>query len=429
MNKLIVPLMVFICSSHVENIVGIDPLHDQYGQLIFTTLVYRHGERSFEKTYPTDPYANVSKYWPMGLGGLSLVGIEREYILGKWLRDRYDRWLPKIYHVDDVFVQSSDFDRTIMSAQANLAGMYPSTFLTNDDLNKVPMLSFQPIPIHTVPIFVDNKISSFATCPKYLKEYNKLFDDSKIQKFYDQYQSMFEYIKNNSQLEMGKNAVTSTTLLFDVLFVETTFNYTLPKWTKSIYPEPLLTVVKQNIELPTHTLALKRLRGGALLNDIVHRMVEKKNRTLNPNRMIWIYSAHDSTIINLLDSMELFNYAIVPYGAVLMFELRLNKTGSYVVTLSYRNSTKHEPHLLHLPGCDSVACELDQFIDIIRPVLVTDWVAECNNDNENNWFDRTGFLVVLIIAAVIVIIILFLIATNKMEVCVRRTDFNRTVFQ
>lgn len=71
-------------------------------------------------------------------------------------------------------------------------------------------------------------------------------------------------------------------------------------------------------------------------------MVEKKNRTLIPNRILWIYSAHDSTIINLLDSLQLYNYALVPYAALLMFELRLNSTGSHVITVSFvRISNKY----------------------------------------------------------------------------------------
>lgn len=33
-------------------------------------------------------------------------------------------------------------------------------------------------------------------------------------------------------------------------------------WTRRIFPEPLLTVVKKNVELPTYTNILKRLKVG-----------------------------------------------------------------------------------------------------------------------------------------------------------------------
>lgn len=64
-------------------------------------------------------------------------------------------------------------------------------------------------------------------------------------------------------------------------------------------------------------------------------MYEKKNGTLSPNRMLWVYSAHDMTIANLLNAFELYEHLLVPYAAVLMIELRLNTTGNYVVTVSF----------------------------------------------------------------------------------------------
>lgn len=64
-------------------------------------------------------------------------------------------------------------------------------------------------------------------------------------------------------------------------------------------------------------------------------MNEKKNGILNPDRKLWIYSAHDGTIVHLLDTMKLYDRSIVPYAAILMIELRLNATGHYVVTVSF----------------------------------------------------------------------------------------------
>jgi len=54
-------------------------------------------------------------------------------------------------------------------------------------------------------------------------------------------------------------------------------------------------------------------------------MYEKKNGTLSPNRMLWVYSVHDTTIVNILNAFELYEHLLVPYAAVLMIELRLGK--------------------------------------------------------------------------------------------------------
>lgn len=54
----------------------------------------------------------------------------------------------EILHVYlQIFVRSTDYDRTLMSAEANLAGLYPP----NGSQVFEPNVQWQPIPVHTVP--------------------------------------------------------------------------------------------------------------------------------------------------------------------------------------------------------------------------------------------------------------------------------------
>lgn len=85
-------------------------------------------------------------------------------------------------------------------------------------------------------------------------------------------------------------------------------------------------------------LELSYLFSGPLLKKIITHMNDKKSGSLNPNRKLWIYSAHDTTLCNLLNTMRVYNNLPVPYASVLMIELRSNNTGNYVVTVSFEFS-------------------------------------------------------------------------------------------
>lgn len=52
-------------------------------------------------------------------------------------------------HPPQVYIRSTDFDRTLESAQANLAGLFPEAAPGS------PEADWKPIPVHTVPVSED----------------------------------------------------------------------------------------------------------------------------------------------------------------------------------------------------------------------------------------------------------------------------------
>ena len=71
----------------------------------------------------------------------------QHYELGKWLRQRYRTVINESYSKDEIYIQSTDVDRALMSALSNLAGLY--TPKTKQIWNK--NIAWQPIPVHTTP--------------------------------------------------------------------------------------------------------------------------------------------------------------------------------------------------------------------------------------------------------------------------------------
>ena len=78
--------------------------------------------------------------------------------LGKYLRKRYDDFISSDYIPQEILVKSTDYDRTIQSAHANLGSFYNITG------------EYFPIPIHSIKK-EDEESFRFPVqnCPKYEK--------------------------------------------------------------------------------------------------------------------------------------------------------------------------------------------------------------------------------------------------------------------
>ncbi|XP_050438376.1 prostatic acid phosphatase-like isoform X2 [Adelges cooleyi] len=419
MWKLALSLLLFLSHRHI--CLSSDPLADEYGELVFVSLLYRHGDRAITgESYPTDPYKNET-YWSVGYGQLTNEGKKRHFELGKWLRNRYQDFLPAIYSPDDIYIHSTSVDRAIMSAGSNLAGLYPpvGNQTWNADLGKL----WQPIPIHSLSPLEDNVLTYGDNCPRYRREFLKVLNSTEVRKFNKKHEELYSYIKKHTGMKM-KNQIYDVQFLYDVLLVETQYNYTLPNWTNSVYPEKLMEVSRKSFELQTHNSLLKKLCVGMLIKEIVINMNIKRNSTIKSSKKLWMYSAHDSNVAALLNALNVYNNELPPYAATVLFELRKNQTNSssYVVTVSYKNSSTHDPYLLHIPGCDSVACELDQFIDVVKPNFIDNWHEECHKEITSN--KRLWFYGVTIVFLLFVFIIFFVV-NRKAFLCYCGRDYQK----
>jgi len=81
----------------------------------------------------------------------SQVGRDNQYKNGQFLRQRYDKFLRETYHPDVVAVETTGVDRTIMSAQLQMAGMWPPVGEQQWNAN----LPWQPISMQIDPLKQD----------------------------------------------------------------------------------------------------------------------------------------------------------------------------------------------------------------------------------------------------------------------------------
>lgn len=164
--------------------------------------------------YPNDPYKD-EKLWPGGFGALTNIGKQQQFGLGKYLRRRYKDFISERYLPSEVYVRSTDSDRTLMSAQANLAGLYPPS---GEQVWK-SSLKWQPIPIHSMSMNNDFVLYPITSCPRFdflLEEY---FESPEMAVLLNEHQPLIDYLQKNSGYETILT-MTQIMLIYDTLFIE-----------------------------------------------------------------------------------------------------------------------------------------------------------------------------------------------------------------
>uniref|UniRef100_A0A6I8NE87 acid phosphatase n=1 Tax=Ornithorhynchus anatinus TaxID=9258 RepID=A0A6I8NE87_ORNAN len=106
--------------------------------------VYRHGDRAPPGSHPRDHHADA--VWPRGLQQLTRHGLRQHPLPGHPLPAGPRSDPHRLVH-PQLYVRGTDYDRTLLSAQANLAGLYPP----RPAKRWSPDGDWQPVPIHTVP--------------------------------------------------------------------------------------------------------------------------------------------------------------------------------------------------------------------------------------------------------------------------------------
>ncbi|XP_063045117.1 lysosomal acid phosphatase isoform X2 [Engraulis encrasicolus] len=309
---------------------------------------------------------------------VTLEGMKQHYELGQMLRKRYNGFLSDHYNRYEIHVRSTDYDRTLMSAEANLAGLYPPN---NTQVFEESVL-WQPIPVHTVPQS-EERLLSFPLdgCPRYNVLMNETEHSDIFLNVTEEYKDFLTMVRNVTGLK--KATLESIWSVHDTLYCERLHNMTLPSWVTPDVMETLRKLKNFGFQIMFGVYKQQekcRLQGGILLNQILtdmsaHAVAEPKD-TLKMN----VYSAHDTTIVALQSALDVFNGLQPPYASCHIFELWQEDDGSFTVSMFFRNDSSQDPYPLELAGCLR-DCSLQDFISLTRGVITTDWDKECEVPN------------------------------------------------
>ncbi|XP_069068014.1 testicular acid phosphatase homolog isoform X2 [Pleurodeles waltl] len=349
---------------------------------------------------------------------VTLIGMQQHYELGQYLKKRYQGFLSATYNRDEIYVCSTDLDRTLMSAETNLAGMYPPT--GKQIWN--PNLLWQPIPVHSVSWSEEQFLHfTLGNCPRFEELLKETVKSTQFQTLIKPYQDFIKKLINDTGysedflISKGK-----LWIVYDTLLCEEIHKLALPTWAT---PDVRATLLKVSQILVKALFGLykqeekSRLQGGRLVDAILKNFTDFV--TTPTKRKMIIYSAHDTTLLALQIALNVFNDQLPPYAACHIFELHQEDNGQYSIDMFYRNHTGTNPHALLLPGCGT-PCTLQRFSDLVSPIIVKDWKKECGIQDGNCTNGTIIGLAVTVSLMGLIIIILLILYCRKSPECLSR---------
>ncbi|KAF3423609.1 hypothetical protein E2986_12476 [Frieseomelitta varia] len=353
-------------------------------ELKLVNVIFRHGDRtpdaSDDEKYPNDPYLNYS-YYPMGRGQLTNTGKMREYTLGLFLRERYEDFLGELYIPDEVSVLSSDYDRTKMSLQLVLAGLYPP----NDTVERWNQnLNWQPIPARYLRRYEDNFFLP-ENCLLFLVEYNRVLQSPEGKQQLEHYSGFMKQLTEWT----GKNISTPWDLyyLYHTLMAESSYGFVLPNWTNGIFPYgELWNATIFSYHIANSTPLLRRLYGGPFLRLVTRHMLNHISGIKDEGEKINLFSGHESNVAAVLYALGVYYPHVPEYSSSVILELHYIGN-SYYVKVVYYLGIPSKGNELQLPNCD-VLCPIDKFLQLIEDVTPSNEEMICDKGLSSAFVDK-----------------------------------------
>ncbi|CAH8846562.1 unnamed protein product [Trichobilharzia szidati] len=383
-------LFSFIVYLLIYSILVIEVNTKETEDLIMVFILCRHGDRSPVHTFPTDPFR---KLWKMGYGQLTAYGAKQHHELGQMIRKMYASLIPEVYHKDEVLFRSSGTERTLMSANNFIRGLYQ---LEKESTNHLP------------PVFSRMRL------------FNNLMNSSAVFKKAKSLQDFFSYLERMTGYTFPKDRSSPENFypawrLCDpiTIWVEQGLP-SIPKWvTKDVYQKcSSLLDFKHYIRFSEPHLT--RLRGGPLaghLVDLFRERIDKEIKTKDQNnppdenhqsseglhRRFVAYFAHDSTLAALMSHLGVYNGLKPPLASCLIIELRRPRStvDDFHLIFYYFNETRlpfnnnNTVKLINLwpPYCGAFntasSCPFTKFESSIHGTYATDISMECYEDVMN----------------------------------------------
>ncbi|GMT15587.1 hypothetical protein PFISCL1PPCAC_6884 [Pristionchus fissidentatus] len=164
-------------------------------QLLFASAMWRHGDRAPEHAVPGNDVDQFTEedftFGGGGYGELSPEGMSMHFNLGRKLKQRYItdfKILNKAYNAKEIYIRSTDYNRTLISAYSNVAGMFTGEGVVGQNFPDATLVpdwpaGYIPIPVHTVDYSTDYIGHPDANCPRQDELYELVQNSTEYQNY------------------------------------------------------------------------------------------------------------------------------------------------------------------------------------------------------------------------------------------------------
>lgn len=323
--------------------------------LVFAFDLIRHGDRTPLMMIPSSPHT-----WPEGAEQLTARGMRQELQRGEILRKRYMEQyhlLSPHFQNETMYVYSTDFDRTLMSAQSILLGLYSlgSGPRISTKQPALPVL-FQPIPIHTQPKNSDPILSDIFS-PQYTQQLNRYVASQPI------WIQKTNALQNKNKFTTWSQAtgLTLTTIhdlgfLADTLHIYQIHRIPLPKELSETDAKELIKIGLWGYVYEYQSKEIANIVGNPLLFKIAD-YIDDASQNKTPLKYV-LFVAHDITIMSLMTTLGAPLNKQPPYTSDLNVSLFKSDQEKYIVKITYNDKP------VYIPYCEATTCTLEQFLKL-----------------------------------------------------------------
>ncbi|XP_061698536.1 lysophosphatidic acid phosphatase type 6 [Syngnathoides biaculeatus] len=280
-------------------------------------------------------------------GQLTTLGMQQLFELGEKMRRRYVQEVPFLsptFCRDEVYVRSTNIVRTIESAKCLLAGL------------------FQQKQKEIVPILTTNAESEILYPNYHGCRLLRTLSGARLQEVVLLPDVAADLKSIRRELGIGNKPDVDFVLIRDDMVARQAHGLPSPPaldtWRSRVEQRAVDTMLycyqpskRENLQLCV----------GPLLHMFLLNIEQKlQGSSAEPNRKLFLYSAHDTTLIPCLMALGIFDMKWPPYAADVTLELHQHRrTKEAFVKVSYMGQDQL------IPGCSGLYCPLQEFQKVL----------------------------------------------------------------